>query len=104
MEIPISIDANGATYAAASGGLPFDLFAILAAASPFSAPINYKDIVGFTGISRAGYVAGQFAIGTPTSTTLPCTMKLWNGTTQFTDGACTQIIDGFLKIAVGGAN
>jgi hypothetical protein len=102
--IPLTIDANGATYATGSGGLPVDLFAALAAASPLAANINYKDIVEFHGISRAGYTVGQFAIGTATSTTLPCTLQLWNGTTEFADGACSQVIDGLLFVARGGAN
>lgn len=102
--IPVIIDANGATYAAASGGLPFDLFTILGSSSPFSATINPKDIVGFVGTSAAGWVAAQFAVGTTTSTTCPCTMKLWNGTTQFSDGACTQIVTGLLFVQRGGAN
>jgi hypothetical protein len=102
--IPVSIDANGATYAASTGGLPFDIYTLIQLASPFSAPINYQDIIGFVGITRAGYTPGQFAVGTVTSTTIPCTIKLWNGTTQFADGACTQILDGFIVIQRGGTN
>lgn len=102
--IPLTIDANGATYTASSGGLPFDLFAVLAAASPMWGSINYKDILGFIGVGGTGYTAGTFAIGTATSTTLPCTFKLWNGTTQFSDGACSEVVKGFLLVARSGAN
>lgn len=101
---PITIAASATTYATASGGLPFDLFAFLATIGPLEAPISYKDIVGFIGTSTIGYTAAQFAIGTPTSTTLPCTIRLWNGATESADAANSQTINGFLLIARNGSN
>jgi len=104
--IPVTIDANGATYTAASGGLPVDLYGAVSVAGPFSAPIKSTDILGVILISAAGYVVppGTFAIGSVTSSSIPVTFKLFNGTTQFSDGACTQVMTGWVLVARGGSN
>ena len=102
--IPITITGVSTTYATGTGGLPFDLFAFLAAASQQWGTINYRDIQGLIGVSTIGYTAAQFAIGTPTSTTLPCTVRLWNGATESADASNSQVINGFLLVARGGTN
>lgn len=102
--IPITVTGVATTYATASGGLPFDLFAFLAQASQQWGNINYKDIQGFIGTSTLGYVAAQFALGTPTSTTLPATVRLWNGATESADAANSQVINGWLLVARNGVN
>lgn len=111
--IPITVTYSATAYATATGGLPFDLFSILAASSPFSAGINYKDIIGFVpdGLTTEKFVVDDFAIGTATSTTLPCTVRLY-GTGSAEKAALTQVDDanltgsfsGLLLVARGGTN
>ncbi len=103
--IPITLTAVATVYATATGGLPFDLFTFLSTTvAPFFGPINPKDIIGFIGISTLGWNCGTFAVGTTTSTTTPCTVKLWNGITEAADGATTATIKGFLMVQRGGVN
>lgn len=102
--VPVTITGVATVYATATGGLPLDLFAFLASIGPMEAPVNYRDIVGFIGTTNLGYVAGQFALGTPTSTTLPVTVRLWNGATESAEAANSQVITGWLLVARGGAN
>lgn len=102
--VPITITGVATVYATATGGLPFDLFAVLGSVGPMMAALNYKDIVGFIGTSTIGYTAAQFAIGTPTSTTLPCTVRLWNGATESAEAANSQVINGFLLVSRSGTN
>lgn len=67
--IYVCINANGASYATASGGLPIDLTAALAIGQPNDqAYINPSDVVGFvpTGPSVGGFMPGNFVLGTPT--------------------------------------
>jgi hypothetical protein len=111
--IPITVTYSSTAYATATGGLPFDLFTILASSSPFAASINYKDIVGFIpdGLTAEKFVVDDFAIGTATSSTLPCTARLY-GTGSANKAAFTQIDDasisgsfsGWLVVARSGAN
>lgn len=103
--IPITLTASSTTYTSASGGLPFDLFAVLQQAAPLElGSLNYKDIVDFVGTSTTGHMANTFAVGTVTSTTCPCTIKLWNGTTELSDGATSVTVKGFLFVNRNGAN
>jgi hypothetical protein len=105
MVIPITLTAVATTYATATGGLPFDLFTFLSSTvAPFAGAINPKDIIGFFGVSTLGWVCGSFAVGTTTSSTTPCTVRLWNGTTEAADGATTATISGFLMVQRGGVN
>jgi hypothetical protein len=111
--IPITVTYSSTAYATATGGLPFDLFAFLAAASNFDSSINYKDIIGFmpTGPTTEKFILGAFAIGTATSTTLPCTIRIY-GTGSANKAALTEVDDanltgsfsGVLMIARGGNN
>lgn len=68
----VSINANGATYATASGGLPIDLAQPLSQAQPFSmAYINPADVVGILQIAvptSANYYPSGIVFGTPTYT------------------------------------
>jgi hypothetical protein len=93
--IPITVTYSATAYATATGGLPFDLFTILSASSPFSASINYKDIVGIipaSGLTEESFVLKNFAIGTATSTTLPCTVRIF-GTGSGNKAALTEVDD-----------
>ena len=67
----VCFNANGATYATASGGLPVDLAAVLiAGAQNDQAYINPADVVGFLPlVSTNKFLAGAFVVGTPTYTT-----------------------------------
>ncbi len=67
----VCINANGATYATASGGLPIDLtLALTQGAENDQAYINPADVVGIVieGPSTNGFIPGQFLLGTPTYT------------------------------------
>lgn len=111
--IYVSIAGNSVSYTTTAGGLAFDLFTVMSQASPFSAPINPKDIVGFVpvGLTSDKYLPTGFALGTTTSTTTPCTIKLiGTGTAgsaplaEIADGAYTGTITGLVLIARGGTN
>lgn len=111
--IPIKVAYSSTAYATASGGLPFDLFALLAASGPFSGNLNYKDILGFmpNGPTAEFFIPGGFAIGTATSTTLPCTIHLY-GTGSANKAALTEVDDanltgsftGWIVLARNGQN
>jgi hypothetical protein len=90
--VPVKVTYSATAYATGSGGLPFDLFAILASSSQFSAGINYKDIVGFVanGTTAEKFVLDSFAIGTATATTLPCTIRIY-GTGSANKAALTEV-------------
>jgi hypothetical protein len=70
--ILIQVSANGAVYATASGGLPFDLTAALTGgAQQFDMPyFNPGDVVGLIplGLTGDGFVVTGFATGVPTYT------------------------------------
>lgn len=123
--IPLKIDGNGATYATATGGLPFDISALLNALAPTQeVTINPGDVIGAFGVSGGRYLAFGLAVGTATYNTtadisgnagqpgsnkttlatLPCTIRLTNGTTEFADGACSEVITGWLWVNRGGKN
>lgn len=105
--IPLTITLTATTYATATGGAPFDLFSVLANAGP--QPINYKDVIGFlplfaTSGTAAGYMPTGLVVGTVTSTTVPATIRLMNGTAEVADGAVSAVLTGLLLIARGGVN
>lgn len=123
--IPLTINGNGATYATATGGLPFDPSALLNAIAPTEQiRINPGDIIGLYGVTGGRYLAFGLAVGTATYNTtsdisgnagqpgtnkttlatLPCTVRLTNGTTEFADGACSETITGWLWVYRGGQN
>lgn len=111
--IPITVTYSATAYATATGGLPFDLFAFLAAASNFDSGINYKDIIGFlpTGPTTEKFVLGAFAIGTATASTLPVTIRIYGtgsanlaALSEVADANLTGSFSGLLLIARGGAN
>lgn len=112
--IPVTIAANSVSYTTTGGGLAFDLFAFLSQASTPQVQINPKDILGFlsnTVTSPTKYMPFDFALGTTTSTTVPCTIRLRAtgsgnsaGFAEPADGACTETITGWVVIAAGGAN
>lgn len=102
--IPVTITGVATVYATATGGLPFDLFQVLVDAGNPANPINYKDILGFIGSSNLGYLANGLALGTATASTLPATIRLWNGATESAEAANSQVITGFLILARGGTN
>ena len=102
--IKATITASATVYATASGGLPIDLFSILGTVSPQAARINVRDVLEVRGISTLGWNAGNWTAGTPTATTAPGTIRLWNGITEAADGATTATIPVTIFIARGGAN
>ncbi len=99
--IPVTLTATATVYATASGGLPFDLYSLFTTISPLDGLMSSQDIIGFIGISTLGWQAGTFAVGTVTSSTIPCTVRLWNGITEAADGATTATIKGFLMVQRG---
>ncbi len=129
-----TVDANGATYATATGGLPIDLATLLASAGvndmPYINPGDVTNLIIPTASATGHYLTALLVIGTPTYTaavgsgygsaagvpapmsvqpdntltTCPATIRLYNGTTEFADGACTQTFTIGLLIARGGVN
>jgi hypothetical protein len=129
-----TINGNGATYATATGGLPFDLAAFLSSALQNDAPyLNPGDVIALAipSVSSTGkYLTAILALGTPTYTaavgsgygsaagvpapmsvqpdntltTFPCTIRLYNGTTEFADGACSETFTIMLLISRNGVN
>jgi hypothetical protein len=103
----VTVTADSTTYTTASGGLPFDLFTTLAEASPLYAGISYADIRGFIpdGLTAGEFILGDFAVGTATSTTLPCTIRIYgSGATskaamvEISNGANSDSFSGWLLI------
>lgn len=92
--IPITVSYSATAYATASGGLPFDLYATLTQASPFTARINYQDIISLVplGPTVEKFTVGAFAVGTATASTLPCTVRLY-GTGSANKAALTEVDD-----------
>lgn len=111
--IYITVTASSTTYTSGSGGLPFDLFAVLAAAGPIHSPLSYKDIRGFKpdGLTAGKFVVSNFAVGTATSTTLPCTARIYgSGATaksalvEISNGSNSDSFSGWLIFDRNGAN
>lgn len=81
--ISVTVTANGASYATASGGLPFDLTTVIQTASAgamqsgtapnYIQTINVNDIVGIvaTQLSTNKYWPGNFVVGTPVYANVP---------------------------------
>src|SRR4051794_40054730 len=102
--IPVTITLVSTAYATATGGIPFDIAALLNSAGPFDSGVNPADVFFFLGGAATGYRADQFLVGTPTYNTTadssfntkislatcPCTMRLWNGITEIADANITQ--------------
>jgi hypothetical protein len=99
--IPVTLTATATVYATASGGLPFDLYSLFTTISPLDGLMSSQDIIGFIGVSTLGWNCGTFAVGTATSSTIPCTVRLWNGITEAADGATTATIKGYLMVQRG---
>ena len=110
--IKVTIDANSVSYTTTQGGLAIDLFTALNNAGPFNAAPNGNDIIGCLPLGRSsgGFIPWSLAVGTITSTTIPCTLKLIGGATAATglteiaDGACTQTFAMLVLVARGGTN
>ena len=110
--IKISLDANSVSYTTTGGGLALDLYAALQAAGPVSAPENGLDILGVLPYKKTsgGFIPMDLAVGTITSTTIPCTVRFIAGATAATgfteiaDGVCTQTVSMLILVARGGAN
>lgn len=129
-----TIDANGAAYATASGGLPFDLATFFTQLGVNDYPyVNPGDLLSipipsvsstgkyltailtpgtptYTAVSGSGYGS---AAGLPapmsvqpdnTLTTFPCTIRLYNGTTEIIDGPCSEVFSIMLLIMRDGVN
>lgn len=111
--IPITVTYSATAYATATGGLPFDLFGILASSSSFESGINYKDILGIIpmGPTVEKFIPGAFAIGTATTTTLPVTVRLYGTGSanlaalgEVADANLTGSFNALLLVARNGAN
>lgn len=96
----ITVTYDTTAYATATGGLPFDLYGTLTQISPPSARINYSDIIGLVPLGKTveKFVVdgNSFAVGTATSTTLPCTVRFY-GTGSAEKGALTEVDDANLS-------
>ena len=95
--VPVTVAYSATTYTTASGGLPFDLFSTLAAVSPQAlgtSDINTSDIVALVpfGTTAEKFVVdgNSFAVGTVTSTTVPCTVRIY-GTGSGNKAALTEV-------------
>jgi hypothetical protein len=112
--VKVSVDANSVSYATSLGGLAIDLYNMQQVAGPPEATINANDIVGILPLSQStpgGFWPTNLAVGTQTSTTLPCYVKLIGtgsansaGYGEIVDGACTQVFTAFIVLARGGQN
>ncbi len=136
-----TITGVATVYATAAGGFPFDLIGVLQAVSAtaipggvapnYQATINPLDIVGvlLSSTSTTGFLPLDFALGTPTYSTVPwqsasgpaatpgdlltcpCTIRLW-GTgnanaahlAEIADGATSEVFAILLYINRNGAN
>jgi len=97
------ITATATVYATATGGLPIDLYAILTACSNPAYPFNAKDVLEVRGTSTLGWQAGGWTLGTPTATTAPGTIRLWNSLVEAADGATTASIPVLIYLSRNGA-
>jgi hypothetical protein len=118
----------------AGNGLPFDLAAFLSTSLVNDMPyLNPGDVLALfiPSISSTGdYLTGLLTLGTPTYTavsgsgygsqsglpapmsvqpdntltTFPCNIRLFNGTTEFAAGACSEIFTIMLFVVRGGVN
>jgi hypothetical protein len=102
--IKANITATATVYATASGGLPIDLFSVLRSVSNPAYPINSRDVLGIIGMGPAGQSVGNWALGTPTSTTAPGTIRIFTGGTEQADGAVTATFPVFILLSRGGTN
>jgi hypothetical protein len=125
--IQLSIVLSATAYATATGGIPFDLASALnTAVGDQENPVNASDILPYQyAMTTGGYVASQFAVGTPTYTsntdsssarsqkitylTCPCTMRLYgSGSAQYAalseiqDGNVTDTLQLGLEVVRGG--
>ena len=118
--IPLTIVLSTTAYATATGGFAFDIATLLNNVGPFDSGVNPTDVYFAIGFTADGYCAEQFTVGTPTYNTntdsssarsqttslatCPCTMRLFNGTTEVSDGNLTKTVTGFLVAQRGGRN
>jgi len=94
--IPFSVAVSD-TYASGSGGITIDFTAVLATIPKESRPVH-ADLIRAIGRTVTGYMA----VFTKSASGNAFTCKLWNGLTQFVNGAITQTITGELFFAPGG--
>ena len=81
------------TYASASGGITVDLATVMT--NPPTGITYANNCAPFAfGFTTLGYTA----IATKTGTASTYTVKLWNGTTQFSDGAITATLYLFVPL------
>lgn len=80
----------GSTYTASSGGVTFSLTQVLTECANANSvpPIAIGNVVHGWGSSALGWMVCAFAIGSSNN----ITFKLFNGTSQFTNGACTEVV------------
>ena len=107
--IKITVTYSATAYATATGGLPFDLFSVLATAGAHQ--INSSDILGLiAGPTTEKFVvaANTFAVGTVTDTTIPCTVRILacganaqDPLVEISDANLTGSFTGFLLVARG---
>ena len=102
--IKATITATATVYATASGGLPIDLYAVLRSVSNPAYPINPRDVIEIRSSSPVGAQIGGWALGTPTATTAPGTIRIATGGTEQSDGAVTASYPVLIMLSRGGAN
>ena len=109
----ITVTGSTTQYTSASGGFPFDLFDTLTKASPFWGRRNYQDIIGFVplGLTSTGYRLDSFTVGTATTTTLPCTIRMYgigenaqDPLMEIANNTMSPVFSGLLLFACNGAN
>ncbi len=112
--IKVTVDANSVSYATSLGGLAIDLFNALSVAGTPSVVPNGLDIIGILPLTVTApgfFLPTNLQVGTITSTTIPCYVKLAAtgsansvGLGEIADGVCTQTFTAYVLMARGGQN
>lgn len=111
--IYVTVTLSATAYATATGGVPFDLYSQLAVAGPIDAPIKATDIRGFLpdGLSSTCFMLDDFTVGTVTSSTVPCTIRMYgsgenaqDAFVEIDDADLTGTFSGWVLVDRGGAN
>jgi hypothetical protein len=91
--LPITVTLTADTYATASGGVTVDISTQIAENDVANADVFDK----FSGYTDTGHLA----VFTKTATAGEYTVRLWNGTTEASDGATTAVIRALVPFSPG---
>ena len=126
--VPITIAGNGVSYTQGGGnGLPFDIGPLLnSLVQPPGVTVNPNDIVGLIAADASNnqVLLSSLTVGTAvynttpditglagtpggkntTLSSLPCTARIFGGTSELASGAYNGTLTGWLLVARGGKN